>query len=200
LGNYFLHSFETAQCVVFIVNTICFEGSGNPRECNIWVIWAHIGTLVSVNLARSCHNDALKPSKHLRHTHVPLMSHPCPTHVPLMSHLRHDYATKSVILNCSWTRANNCKWLSDTGERKSRIIQSNGNTMGRKCKHSSQTIKQTRMHTNTHAQANKTSNLTHNQTNTQENKHAQTNAIHQPRTGANTHKESNKHTNKYTNK
>jgi len=130
LGNYFLHSFETAQCVVFIVNTICFEGSGNPRECNIWVIWAHIGTLVSVNLARSCHNDALKPSKHLRHTHVPLMSHPCPTHVPLMSHpcpthvplmshpcpthvplmshLRHDYATKSVILNCFWTLQSFC--------------------------------------------------------------------------------------------
>ena len=164
LGNYFLHSFETAQCVVFIVNTICFEGSGNPRECNIWVIWAHIGTLVSVNLARSCHNDALKPSKHLRHTHVPLMSHLCPTHVPPMSHLCpthvppmshlcHTYDTITQQNLLSWIvsgqGANDCKWLSDTGERKSRIIQSNGITMGRKCKHSSQTNKQTRMHTNT---------------------------------------------------
>ena len=121
------------------------------------------------------------------------------THVPFMSHLRDDYATKSVILNCFWTRANDCKWLSDTGERESRIIQSNGITMGRKCKHSSQTIKQTRMHTNTHAQADKTSNLTHNQTNTQQiNMHKQMQSINPAPVQTHTKNQTNTQTNTQT--
>ena len=41
LENALPHSFETAQCIVFIVNTICFEGSGSPQECNIW---GHMGS------------------------------------------------------------------------------------------------------------------------------------------------------------
>ena len=41
LENALPHSFETAQHVFFIVNTICFKGSGGPRECNIW---GHMGS------------------------------------------------------------------------------------------------------------------------------------------------------------
>jgi hypothetical protein len=41
LENALPHSFETAQCVVFTINTICFEGSGSPQECNIW---GHMGS------------------------------------------------------------------------------------------------------------------------------------------------------------
>ena len=69
------------------------KGQGVPKSVTFGFIWAHIGTLVSVNLAESCHNDALKPSKHLRHTYVTPMSHPCHTHVTPMSHPCHTHVT-----------------------------------------------------------------------------------------------------------
>ena len=113
------------------------------------------------------------------------MSHICHTHVTFVSHLGHVYATTSVILNCFWTRTNDCKWLSDTGERKSGIIQSNGITMGRKAMRTFITNHQTNTHAHKHTSTSKTSNLTHTHTQSNKhttNKHAQTNAIHQSHT------------------
>ena len=40
-------------------------GQGVPKSATLGGIGAHIGTSLSVNLARSCHNGASKPSKHL---------------------------------------------------------------------------------------------------------------------------------------
>ena len=55
-----------------------------PKSVTFGVILVRIGTPVSVNLAKSCHNTASKPLKHFRYTHVTLMLHSCYTHVTLM--------------------------------------------------------------------------------------------------------------------
>ena len=85
------------------------KGQGVPKSVTFGFIWAHIGTLVSVNLAESCHNDVSKLSEHLAtlmlrlcyayatlmlrlcYAYDTLMSRLCDTYVPLMSYLCPTY-------------------------------------------------------------------------------------------------------------
>ena len=66
------------------------KGRRVPKSATFRAILSHIGTPVSVNLAKSCHNAASKPLKHLRNNFVTLMLRSCCAHVTLM--LRSCYA------------------------------------------------------------------------------------------------------------
>ena len=88
LENPFLRPPESAQCAFFTINTICFEGSENPQECNIQ---SHFGSHwhpcqceSGKIMSQRCLKTAETSPKQLCYTHVMLMLCSCYAHVTLM--------------------------------------------------------------------------------------------------------------------
>ena len=85
-----------------------------PKSVTFGVILVRIGTPVSVNLAKSCHNTASKPLKHLRNNYVTFMLPSCYPHVTLMPLTCPSLATHLLLT---------CRSLTSCGPPRSQQLQ-----------------------------------------------------------------------------